>query len=60
MSKLDYLGDSTTELGTCPVCERSDVTVTRKGKMRHHKGDLWVGGWRQMCTGTGQPPKAES
>lgn len=58
MSKLDYLGNSNTDLGTCPVCERTDVTVTKKGGMRWHLGDVWVGGRRQMCRGTGKPPRA--
>lgn len=26
--------------------------------MRHHNGDVWVNGWRQVCKGAGQLPRA--
>ena len=40
----------------CPVCKRDDVSITKSGVMRHHSGDIWEGGWRQVCRGAGLPP----
>ena len=40
---------------TCPVCG-DRFMVTKAGKMRHHNGDQYVGGWRTQCEGTGQLP----
>ena len=40
---------------TCPVCGER-FTVTKAGKMRSHSGDVYQGGWRQQCEGTGQLP----
>jgi len=57
--RLAYMGNPNVEHGTCPVCERTDVTVTKKGEMRWHCGDIWVAGHRQMCQGTGKPPRTE-
>lgn len=42
----------------CPVCGRTDITVTKSGGMRHHNGDMYRGGWQQVCAGVGQPPVA--
>lgn len=42
--------------GTCPVCAGT-FNLTKSGGMRYHNGDVWVGGWRQVCDGVGQPPK---
>jgi hypothetical protein len=42
----------------CPVCDRDDVTTTRHGVMREHKGDRWWAGRRQRCDGSGKPPTA--
>lgn len=40
----------------CPACGRTDVALTKAGLMRHHNGNLRVGGWRQVCFGVGQHP----
>lgn len=41
----------------CPVCERTDVTLTKAGRMRSHSGDIWIGGFRQICKGVGELPR---
>lgn len=46
---------STAEWGPCATCGR-EVVVKRNGTMRLHKGDMWWGGRRQLCEGTGKPP----
>lgn len=52
------VSDKKRVLGECPVCERTDVTVTKRGKIRRHKGDVWMSGHRQICEGAGSVPKA--
>lgn len=47
----------TAERGVCPVCGE-ERQVTKAGGMRDHRGDMYVGGWRQQCEGVGQPPKS--
>lgn len=47
----------TAQRGICPVCGE-ERQITKAGGMRDHRGDMWVGGWRQQCGGIGQPPKA--
>lgn len=41
--------------GTCPVCG-GVFRITRMGVMHHHNGDVYQGGWRQVCAGVGQVP----
>ncbi|NUQ98290.1 MAG: hypothetical protein HOY79_17660 [Streptomyces sp.] len=41
----------------CPACGRTDVTLTKTGRMRSHSGDIWIGGFRQICKGVGELPK---
>lgn len=41
----------------CGTCGRF-MTVTKAGRLRHHNGDFYVGGWRQVCAGSGEPPQA--
>ncbi len=41
--------------GICPVCSE-ERSVTAAGNVREHSGDIWVGGYRQVCLGSGQPP----
>lgn len=45
--------------GNCPKCVGT-FKLTKAGVMRHHLGDVYEGRWRQMCSGVGQPPKAEA
>lgn len=42
--------------GDCPTCGR-EMNLTKKGCLRSHSGDIWVAGVRQICEGTGLPPK---
>lgn len=44
--------------GQCPVCGEN-FALTKAGVMRHHNGDVYVGGWRQVCEGVGKPPVGE-
>lgn len=39
----------------CPVCERTDITITKKGRVRVHGTKQ---GWTPSnCNGSGQKPK---
>ncbi len=46
-----------TKRGICPECGE-ERQLTKAGVMRDHRGDIWVGGWRQQCDGVGKPPSA--
>lgn len=45
--------------GECATCGRV-MQLTKDGLLRHHNGDVWDGGWRQVCDGTGKPPAVTS
>lgn len=40
----------------CPVCG-DEFSLTKKGVLRHHLGGVWIGRFREVCDGVGQPPK---
>jgi hypothetical protein len=42
--------------GQCPECG-GEFNLTKAGTMRHHNGDIFVNGWRQVCEGVGKTPK---
>ena len=50
-----HRGDPMTR-GTCPHCGRQ-IALRQDGTLRHHLGDRYWGGWREVCPGKGQPPK---
>lgn len=41
--------------GECATCGRV-MNLTKGGTLRHHNGDFYIGGWRQVCFGAGEPP----
>lgn len=41
--------------GRCGECDRS-ISLTKAGVLRHHNGDIYKGGWRQVCAGVGTQP----
>lgn len=43
--------------GKCPTCEGT-FQLKKDGTLRWHAGDVYVGGWRQMCDGVGRKPVA--
>jgi hypothetical protein len=45
--------------GTCQTCGRV-MTLTKSGVLRHHNGDMYVAGWRQVCEGVGELPAEAS
>lgn len=40
---------------TCYACGR-EFNLTKKGKIRSHSGDIWIGSHRQICAGSGNAP----
>ncbi len=45
--------------GWCPVCSRR-IALRRDGTLRHHLGDMYSGGWREICAGVGRTPEEET
>lgn len=58
---MDKHWDSTAVRGTCPVCERDDITIKKDGTLRTHGGEkytTWDGRQlREFCKGAGEKPK---
>ena len=42
--------------GQCPVCT-GDFRLKKDGTLWNHNGDVYFGGWRQVCKGAGSPPR---
>jgi hypothetical protein len=40
----------------CPICG-DKFSLTKRGVLRYHLGDIAIGRFRQVCKGVGQPPK---
>lgn len=48
--------------GTCPVCDREGLSLTKTGKVwthRNHTRDLGSGMYGLNCRGSGHPPKEQ-
>ncbi len=43
-------------VGECAVCGEVR-NLTKAGALRVHSGDIWIAGHRQICLGSGEPPK---
>lgn len=59
MSWRDDVVTSPYGRGDCPTCGR-EMNLTKRGVLRYHSGDIWIGGHRQMCKGVGSAPNAEA
>ena len=53
------LAVSESPFGRCGQCGRF-VALAKSGAVRQHNGDICVGGFRQVCSGTGQLPAVSS
>lgn len=57
LEELSVVAKDAPRRGACAVCDRV-MALTKHGMLRHHNGNVWIDGWRQVCDGSGAEPRA--